>query len=199
MMRKIILFLYLIFGVVVSFSQKIQAIPGNLDLANATASFTSSEGNVADGTVWNSRHGSSILFQLSNATKQAYTLSFEAATNKDAVRTLVIVLDGDAEIFQKEVAIDNTGKWSTYKTFSCELPELPYSQSLTMKIELLSSPGNYTANIKNLKVEATISTSIKKVVIEGKNKRIYTIDGRQVPPSQTSHGLYVIDGKKVVR
>lgn len=106
------------FGVVVSFAQNTQVIPGNLDLANATATFTSSEGNVADGTV---------------------------------------------------------------------------------KLELLSSAGNYTANIKKLKVESAISTSVKNVVVERNNKHIYTIDGRRMSPSHTSHGLYIIDGKKVVR
>lgn len=198
-MRKALLNLSFVVGAITSFAQTFQSIPGNLDLVKAEVTFASNEGKVnEEGMIENCRHGSKVLFHLANVTKQFYTLSFDAATRNDDCKAVITVKNSGKEI-QKEVAIKNSGNWSTFNTIECELGELPISEDLTMELMFLRTPGGYTANVKNLSVKANLNTSIKNVVAEKKTQRIYTIDGKALPSSTSKHGVYIVDGKKVVR
>lgn len=198
-MRKALLILSFVVGAITSFAQTVQSIPGNLDLAKAEVTSPKNEGEVdEDGILGKCRHGSKVLFHLSNVTEQSYTLSFDAATTKDNCKAVITVKNSGKEI-QKEVAINNSGKWSTFNTIECELGELPISEDLTMEVMLQATPGGYTANVKNISVKVSVNTSIKNVVAEKKTQRIYTIDGRALPSSTSKHGVYIVDGKKVVR
>ena len=149
-MKKLFLLVILMAGFTMLNAQTAQTIPGSIDLANGT--LDTSTGKVEDGTLWDSKHGTNITFLLSNATAQEYTVTFEAASKKDGVKAVFTIMDGETEICQKEVAVNNTGNWGTYETVKCYLPELPASSSLTMNMKLLSTGGNYTANVRNLAV-----------------------------------------------
>ncbi|MGM9778799.1 MAG: hypothetical protein ACI3ZD_10775, partial [Prevotella sp.] len=108
-MKKLFLLVFLMAGFTMLNAQTAQTIPGSIDLANGT--LDTSSGKVEDGTLWDSKHGTNITFLLSNATAQEYTVSFDAASKKDGVRALFTIMDGETQICEKEVAINNTGNW----------------------------------------------------------------------------------------
>jgi hypothetical protein len=138
---------------------KVQNIPGSLDATLATVS--SSDTNAGwNGTIFGyMANGSTVTFQLKNATAQQYTLAFDAAA-KDAVPSVdVAVKDADGNsVVSKTITINQSG-WNNYVTYRASIPTLAVGDYTLVLTTNLTGSG-YSANMKNISVSAGNSADI---------------------------------------
>lgn len=149
-------------------------------------------------------HNDQLNFRLKNPTAMAYTLRFGAATIRDDFKLhfeLVDDVTGKTEA-DETVTISNTGDWQVYEEYEFTTPALSVGYK-TLRITFLSKQGQYTGNVENFCIEQIAgSEGIRQITTEPEVPIIYSIDGRRLMTDDIDrlpHGVYIVNGKKVVK
>jgi hypothetical protein len=131
----------------------------------------------------------SPLFTL---TSNENTLTFKASVWGSDTKTLTLSAEGATVVIEPKEFTMTSGEWTTHTA----------KISGTGTVSLVFTPGKRFFLDEVKVVDNVVATSIATVgVPASRSTGIYTIDGRYVgtDASVLRHGLYIINGKKVVK
>jgi len=123
-----------------------------------------------------------------------YTLMFKAAPWSSESATLdVYVKSGEATLSTSSFSLTNN-QWN-----NCSLT-ISGNDAVTLAIKA-SKNRFFLDEVLIIKTESTGISEVKPSQIKRDNQRIYSIDGRYVGTdlNKLSHGIYIVNGKKVIR
>ena len=120
-------------------------------------------------------------------------LSFKAAAWGSETTTLRILADGATITGDKSFKLENQG-WGTYTT------TLTGNGKVKLTFTPAGSNNRFFLDEVIVSVPATGINEVNTVKAPTRHTGIYTLDGRRVSTEgQLPHGIYIVDGKKVVK
>lgn len=144
-------------------------------------------------------HNDQAVFMLNCKEAGSYTFTYEAATTRNDFRLRFDFTDQKSGRTEgtKTQAIANTGAWQTYRTYTFETDLTTGIKLLTMT--WLSSNGQYTGNVKNIRVSLTAESAVNDIhrLDDIVGSPLFNLSGQRVN-NNARPGIYIQNGQKIV-
>ena len=144
-------------------------------------------------------HNDQAVFMLNCKEAGSYTFTYEAATTRNDFRLRFDFTDQKSRRTEgtKTQAIANTGAWQTYRTYTFETDLTTGIKLLTMT--WLSSNGQYTGNVKNIRVSLTAESAVNDIhrLDDTVGSPLFNLSGQRVN-NNARPGIYIQNGQKIV-
>ena len=144
-------------------------------------------------------HNDQAVFMLNCKEAGSYTFTYEAATTRNDFRLRFDFTDQKSGRTEgtKTQAIANTGAWQTYRTYTFETDLTIGIKLLTMT--WLSSNGQYTGNVKNIRVSLTAESAVNDIhrLDDTVGSPLFNLSGQRVN-NNARPGIYIQNGQKIV-
>ena len=144
-------------------------------------------------------HNDQAVFMLNCKEAGSYTFTYEAATTRNDFRLRFDFTDQKSGRTEgtKTQAIANTGAWQTYRTYTFETDLTTGIKLLTMT--WLSSNGQYTGNVKNIRVSLTAESAVNDIhrLDDTVGSPLFNLSGQRVN-NNARPGIYIQNGQKIV-
>lgn len=144
-------------------------------------------------------HNDQAVFMLNCKEAGSYTFTYEAATTRNDFRLRFDFTDQKSRRTEgtKTQAIVNTGAWQTYRTYTFETDLTTGIKLLTMT--WLSSNGQYTGNVKNIRVSLTAESAVNDIhrLDDTVGSPLFNLSGQRVN-NNARPGIYIQNGQKIV-
>ena len=118
-----------------------------INWSDAILSSCNTENNGAN--IGSTHNGSTATFTLNNVNKGDYVLQFKSGANGLTAVLNVTITNGTDEIVNEDVAISNTGSWSTTELHEINVTSMP-AGTWTLTMTVKSTTGSYAGNYGNL-------------------------------------------------
>jgi len=153
--------------------------------------------------------GFTATYTINNTTATDYDIAFQAATTNDGISVKFDIMseDGSTTVASQTVEIENNDDWNDYQDYKASIKALPVGKYklvvtfLNSAAEGVDEGGSYTTcNLKGISFNAVggSDTGVDNAKVESAaNGQIYDLSGRRV--SQTHRGIYIQNGRKVIR
>lgn len=144
-------------------------------------------------------HNDQAVFMLNCKEAGSYTFTYEAATTRNDFRLRFDFTDQKSGRTEgtKTQAIANTGAWQTYRTYTFETDLTTGIKLLTMT--WLSSNGQYTGNVKNIRVSLTAESAVNDIhrLDDIVGSPLFNLSGQRVN-NNARPGIYIQNWQKIV-
>ena len=151
-----------------------------------------------DVTFNNVNAGATATYNIQVTADTEFQISFDAATSQDDVSLNFNILSGEQTVWSDDAAVTNNGNWhSGYATYTLRSDEIP-AGDYTLVITF-NSPGRYTANVANLKMQDAndTTTAIQQLKhTADSDAPAYNLGGQRV--ANPVKGIYVKGAKKYI-
>ncbi|MGM9778035.1 MAG: carbohydrate-binding protein, partial [Prevotella sp.] len=170
------------------------------NLAGAEVSGTGTvKSDVENGNLDSFKNGATATFNVNCTQTGSYDVAFAAGSKNGATLHFAFYPEGSetAEL-EKDVTVEAQGGWD-WVDVSSPLGNLS-AGTKTLVITFIAAEGQtWTSNVKDLKFTIGTGTGINGITVKENASSVFTLDGKTVSPSKAQRGLYIIDGKKVIR
>ena len=156
--------------------------------------------DVENGAFDNFRSNATAKVLVDCVTAGNYKVAFTAGSKFGATLRFSFVKDGETEAeLEKDVTVEAQGGWSDFD-MEAELGQLSVGKK-TLTITFIPVEGqSSTTNMKNVVFSLSDATGIEMVKDSGfmvNDSQVYDLQGRRV--AQPTKGIYIVNGKKVVK
>ena len=126
--------------------------------------------------------------------------SFEATCSNGSGSTggfTISLVKGTTVTLIGKVVVTSTGSWDTYKVMKGKLTKNLAEGKQTLRFTI--TDGN--CNIDKVKFNCTLNTGINAIENGQKtiDNKVYDLSGRQIVNRKLSKGIYIINGKKILK
>lgn len=144
-------------------------------------------------------HNDQAVFLLNCKEAGTYTFTYAAATTRNDFRLRFDLADQKSGRTEgtKTQAVANTGAWQTYRTYTFDADLTAGIKQLTMT--WLSSNGQYTGNVKNIRVSLTAESAVNDIhrLDDTVGSPLFNLSGQRVNDNARP-GIYIQNGQKIV-
>jgi hypothetical protein len=156
--------------------------------------------DVENGAFDSFKNGATATVLIDCVTAGNYKVAFTAASKMGATLKFSFVKDGETEAeLEKDVTVEAAGDWNTFD-MEAELGKLSVGKKKLIITFIAAEGQTWTSNMKNVVFSLSDGTGIEMVKGSGfmvNDSQVYDLQGRRL--TQLTRGLYIVNGKKIVK